>query len=213
MHKYRPPFTVDEDDEYEYTPVEYGDNEDDDEFEPIPQPRSKRNSRSISNNSPLSANPAAVPTSTSFRSSSKARAMKSNLGPNMTIPEANNNKRRRVGDDLENYLIMRLHCEEKYAWGIIAEMMNEERAKRGGEQNWTAAAVYSRFTRNSSKFAQLQGQAFDHKNYTHIKNEKKTRNKGQPTPRLGESLQVNLIQAVAEEHESFWGGMLLTTCA
>jgi hypothetical protein len=129
--------------------------------------------------------------------------MKMSLQPSPNIPDSGI-KKRIVEKDPENHMIKRLRCDENYAWGVIAEILNEERIKQGGDPSWTSAGVYGRFTRNAPRIAQMQGETFDVKDYMHMKNEKKARPKHMPLPKLSESSQVNLVEAYEEIQANFW---------
>jgi hypothetical protein len=134
---------------------------------------------------------------------SKARAMKMSLELGLYTPDFSS-KRHGVEQDPENHMINRLRCDEHYAWGVIAEILNGERIKQGGNPTLTSAAIYSRFVRNAPRIAQMQGEIFDPKGYMHIKNEKKSRSKNMPLPPLSEPNQVMLVEAYEEVQANFW---------
>jgi hypothetical protein len=129
--------------------------------------------------------------------------MKMSLQSNQNMPDSGV-KKRSVEKDPENHIIKRLRCDDRYSWGAIAEILNEERIKQGGNPSWTSAAVYGRFTRNAPRIAQLQGETFDPKDFVYIKNEKKAAHRSIPLPRLSESNQVMLVEAYEEAQPSLW---------
>lgn len=194
----RTPF-LEEDDEIDYSPPanEDDDDYDDDEFE-VPTLQAQRNGSASSG---MSAGTSAHPNAAG---STTAVAQGRRKLPSIPTMKSTS-KRIPVHKDPENLMIMRLRTEERYAWGVIADMMNEERAKNGGEKTWTSAAVYSRFTRNAPVIAKDKGMKFDKQDWVHIKNERKTREpKIPPMPVLNEALSMHLADAVSEVDAEFW---------
>ncbi|KAF2472978.1 uncharacterized protein BDR25DRAFT_366204 [Lindgomyces ingoldianus] len=82
--------------------------------------------------------------------------------------------RRKVEDDPENRLIVKLRTVDKMGWGDIANWLNNERVKRGEPATMTQPAVYSRFVRNGPKIAATMGDlGFDSKDHMHLRNPRK----------------------------------------
>jgi hypothetical protein len=126
------------------------------------------------------------------------------LEASMAMPTSEPKGRRPVEHDPENHMIMNLRCNESYAWGAIAKILNQERVKQGGEPTWTEPAVYSRFKRNAPKIAEMNGQPFDHQDFIHMKNEKKKVPNVLPLQYLTEPAQVALMDAIKETQKDFW---------
>ncbi|ORY18535.1 hypothetical protein BCR34DRAFT_444355, partial [Clohesyomyces aquaticus] len=66
---------------------------------------------------------------------------------------------RKVEDDPENRLIMKLRIVDNLPWGRIAEIVNKERRENGeeGKGEMTHPGVYGRFVRNAPKIARKDG--------------------------------------------------------
>lgn len=117
--------------------------------------------------SPLSAFTATLP-EPAFQ---RARDIKDQLQTSSRVLKAKKGSgRKRVEDDPENVMILKLRTEHKMDWGAIANFLNEERLKRGEPQTMTQPAVYSRFVRNGPRIAASHGDAeFDPKDYMHLR--------------------------------------------
>jgi hypothetical protein len=113
--------------------------------------------------------------------------------------------RRRVPEqDPENHEIKRLRMEERLSWSAIAQILNTERIKHGGEPTHTDASVYSRFVRNGPRIAQMQGETLNPKEWMHLKDEKNSREVTGRRMRWEEQDKVCLVEAFGEVQQRFW---------
>jgi hypothetical protein len=137
---------------------------------------------------------------------SKAYAMKMQLGPSTNIPLVTSRKRIPPEHDPENYEIKRLRCDEKMSWTDIAQYMNDHRVATGKAPTFTEAAVYGRFVRNGPRIAKITGEEFSIKDHATVP---KNRNSGlqEDIPAGGNFNPLHdeyLVEAYAEAQAAFW---------
>jgi hypothetical protein len=151
----------------------------------------------------------ATPTRPSY-TMNEAQALKAMLpAASSTIPFLHKNTVRRrnpVEQDPENHEIKRLRQEERLSWNAIANILNVERIKHGGEPTHTDASVYSRFVRNGPRIAQMQGETLNPKEWMHLKDEKaaKEGSGGRRRTKWEEQDKVFLVEAFGEVQQGFW---------
>ena len=220
------PFEEDDDSDYEIIePVDEESETENDEPEPArPEPRSKskapvvpkKAARTSKNASPHLSNSKSPRSSTTpkdiigaFSSNDKkAKSAKNQPLSKIDILSGppKHMSRRKVENDPENRMIKKFR-EQGYHWGVIAQLLDQERINTGGNPGWTAAAVYSRFVRNAPKIAEADGQQhFDVRDFMHLKNEKKTPPVPipGPTPRFSENAQDLLVEVCRQTKENYW---------
>lgn len=137
----------------------------------------------------------------------EAQALKAMLpAASSTIPFLSKGGRPRrspVEQDPENHEIKRLRMEERLSWTAIAQILNDERIKHGGEPTHTEASVYSRFVRNGPRIAQMQGETLNPKEWMHLKDDKVAKDGGKKT-KWDEQDKIFLVEAFGEVQQGFW---------
>lgn len=138
----------------------------------------------------------------------EAQALKAMLpAASSTIPylsKASRPRRNPVEQDPENHEIKRLRMEERLSWSAIAQILNDERIKHGGEPTHTDASVYSRFVRNGPRIAQMQGETLNPKEWMHLKDEKNCKDTGGKKTKWDEQDKIFLVEAFGEVQQGFW---------
>jgi hypothetical protein len=173
-----------------------------------PSPRNAMIGTPSSHNDPFSRMPPLPAIVTS-----KAHAMKTQLGPSPNIPVVENPRKRVLPEhDPENYEIKRMRCDEKMSWGAIAEHMNRVRIENGKAPTFTEAAVYGRFVRNGPRIARVSGEDFSTKDHMHIKDKRSNLStRGvKSEAKFTERHDVFLVEAYAEVQAAFWDSVAET---
>lgn len=120
------------------------------------------------------------------------------------LPKSNRPRRNPVEQDPENHEIKRLRMEERLTWNAIAQILNDERIKHGGEPTHTDASVYSRFVRNGPRIAQMQGETLNPKEWMHLKDDKSSRDAGGKKIKWDEQDKIFLVESFGEVQQGFW---------
>ncbi|QDS71078.1 hypothetical protein FKW77_008944 [Venturia effusa] len=170
---------------------------------PPPQPHSHAESSQARPAGPMIGAPPTRPTYTM----NEAQALKAMLpASTSTVPYLSKTRPRRnpVEQDPENHEIKRLRMEERLSWSAIAQMLNDERIKHGGEPTHTDASVYSRFVRNGPRIAQMQGETLNPKEWMHLKDDKAAKDGGGKKTKWEEQDKIFLVEAFGEVQQGFW---------
>lgn len=120
------------------------------------------------------------------------------------LPKGGRPRRNPVEQDPENHEIKRLRMEERLSWNVIAQMLNEERIKHGGQPTHTPASVYSRFVRNGPRIAQLQGETLNPKEWMHLKDDKDDKDISSKKTKWDEQDKIFLVESFGEVQQGFW---------